>query len=527
MTQRKNRKSAESARAPAEPLHAAKSRFLATVSHEMRTPLAGILGMADLLLATELTPEQATYVAAVKSSGESLLSLVEEVLDFSRLEVGRFEIEPSPFVLAELVEGVAELLAPRAHAKRLDIAAAVDDRLPDRVIGDAGRLRQVLLNLAGNAVKFTDAGGLAVEALRGQEPDEIMFRVRDTGIGIPAEAQKRIFREFEQVETGAARRFAGTGLGLAISQRVVCQMGGTIFVDSRPGAGATFHFSVKLPPPDGAAPAALPKLHGRAVLVVSSSPMAAPLLTEKLRGWGAAVTQVPSAADARGALRASEWHAVIVDGALGCDAAATLAGEAGRIPHRIVLVGPGERRDLEFLKRAGFSGYLIKPVRAASLAARFAARTPRDMPFAEVERAALPSSARRLSVLVAEDNDVNALLARALLVKLGHRPTVVSNGAAALAAWRTARVAAPYDLVLMDVHMPGMDGLEATRRIRELEAGARRTPIFALTANAFADDRDACLAAGMDAFLTKPLDIGQLGDMLVSLAASPAATHAA
>lgn len=510
----------------AEPASAAKSRFIATVSHEMRTPLAGILGMADLLLATALTPEQATYVAAVKSSGESLLSLVEEVLDFSRLEAGRLEIDPAPFAPAELVEGVVELLAPRAHAKGLDIAAAVDDRLPERLIGDAARLRQVLLNLAGNAVKFTDTGGLAVEAIAG-EADHVTFRVRDTGIGIPPEAQARIFHEFEQVESGAGRRFAGTGLGLAISQRIVGRMGGRIAVESRPGAGSTFEFTVKLPAAAGAACAVAPNLAGRALLVVSPSPIAAPLLAAKLKGWGAAVSHISSTAGAGDALRASRWHGVIVDCALGREAAAGFVAGAGRIPHRIVLVGPGDRRDLGFLKGAGFSSYLVKPVRSASLAARFASETGGDAPFAEVERVALPSSPRRLSVLVAEDNDVNALLARALLVKLGHRPTMVTNGAAALAAWHAARRETPYDLVLMDVHMPGMDGLEAARRIREIEAGGPRTPIFALTANAFADDRDACLAAGMDAFLTKPLDIEQLGEMLAAVAAPPPASHAA
>jgi len=515
----------ESAERPlATPPDPAQSRFLATVSHEMRTPLAGILGMADLLIGTRLTPEQATYVAAVKSSGESLLSLVEDILDFSRLEAGRLELEPAPFPLAEFVEGVVELLAPRAQAKGLDIAAQVDDDLPDRVVGDAARLRQVLLNLAGNAVKFTESGGFAIEVAAAAEAGRVTFRVRDTGIGIPAEAQARIFAAFEQGDASAARRFAGTGLGLTISQHIVERMGARISVESSPGAGATFEFTVRLPAAEGAKPLAMPDLTGRSILWASASPVAAPLLAARLRRWGAAVAHVASVAQAQERL-ISGVDALVVDYALGEEAKA-LAG-CRTVPLRLVLVGPGERRNLDDLKEAGFSGYLVKPVRSVSLAARFAAAPGLDTSFAEPSRVSLPRASRRLSVLVAEDNEVNALLARALLVKLGHRPALAVNGAEAVARWREAQGNEPYDIVLMDVHMPGMDGLQATRRIRDLEADGRRTPIIALTANALAQDRAACLAAGMDAFLTKPLDLQRLTEALAALVPPPSASHAA
>lgn len=480
----------------ADNLAEAQARRLATATHELRTPVAGMVGMAGLLLETPLTPEQTTYAEAIKASGEALIALVDDMLDLAALDAGKGAAAPGIFPPEMLVEQVVELLAPRAHEKGLDIAGHVAAGVPPRLIGDVGRIRQILFNLAGNAVKYTESGGvgLRVRAVTGG----IAFAVHDTGPGVPDRALPRLFRPFERGPAGAA---VGTGLGLSIAGRLAAALGGRIEVDSAIGRGSTFVAILPLAaaPETGEPPLRLPA--GHAVQIVSRAPFAA-WMAERLRAAGAAAGEPADLAEARALLARRRPDHLVIDRGLGPEAAALAAAARAVGVRTVALVTPGEQRDLASLHREGFDHYLVKPVRARSLIALLSGAIAPAGPAA-------PEAAPRHRALLAEDDPVNALLARAQLARLGHEVEHVTDGALAVAAHaRALDEGCPFGLVLLDLRLPELDGCAAAARMRAAEA-ARNAPavaILAITANAGAREQHEALAAGMDGFLRKPLD---------------------
>lgn len=518
-------KEAAAGRHRAEAASEAKSRFLATVSHEIRTPLTGILGMASLLSDTRLEAEQRTYVEAISTSGTALASLIDEILDFSKIEAGKLDIAETCFDLHGLIEGVVELLAPRAQGKGLEIAASIDARTPRYVVSDPARLRQVLINLAGNAVKFTEKGGIGVRVSPATE-GELRFAVVDTGIGVAKESRQTIFAEFEQGDGSSARRHDGAGLGLAISRRIVERLGGELRLETTSHAGSVFAFVLPLriapPSPARSAPAPL-RLSGRRALIVGASPFEAPFLGERLVEAGASVLRAEGEEAALAILiERPAPDIVIVDCALGELATRRLAGaaRAAGVAKSLVLFSPFERRAFG-QSIEGFDGWLVKPVRSRSLQARLEDASAKLTERSERQSRFPTASAEPhtgIRILLAEDNDINALLVKKHLERLGADVSRVVDGAQAVAARQGVLdgTESPYDLLLMDIRMPGLDGIEAARRIRLLEAlnGAPRVRIVALTANAFDEDRDACLEVGIDDFLTKPIDLDRLSQVL-------------
>ena len=561
---------ASAARERAEAANEAKSRFLANVSHEVRTPLNGILGMAELLSSTPLDAEQKTYVAAIRSSGGALASLIDEILDFAKIEAGKIELLDQAFDVTRLVEGVVELLAPRAQDKALEIAATVAANVPRRVCGDPMRLRQILLNLAGNAVKFTEAGGLGVHVSLAERAEPgcgplLRFVVEDTGPGVPTDRRAAIFEEFEQADSSTTRAQGGTGLGLAISKRLAERMGGSLSLSDRPGklgsrftvelpfadvpgsraidssaAGATLadrsmNSSADLPTDlltdmrlDSSADATgdLPSLDRRKVLIVADSPFEAPFLAERLREAGAEVRLAQDVTEARRELAsAAPFDTVVIDCALGEQATRALGQAARRSGARrtLLMFSPYERRVFGQTTVHGFDGWLVKPVRRQTL---FGLIDPSSERWSSPAVATSASQSIRapFNVLLAEDNEINALLATRHLQKLGGTVTYASNGIAALQLAETALAdGTPFDALVLDIRMPGLDGREVARRIRLAESAKRATPtrIVALSADLLDIERRPASSAGFDAFLGKPITFAKLASALEPVFAKP------
>jgi two-component system, sensor histidine kinase and response regulator len=520
------------------------------MSHDIRTPMNGILGMIDLALDTDLTAEQREYLSVVKGSADSLLRLLNDILDFAKIEARKLDLDPLEFHLHDAIGVTMKTLAVRAYSKGLELACRIAPDVPDAVVGDPERLRQILINLVGNAIKFTERGEVVVEvenaqgeeAAAGATPNgtvHLHFSVRDTGIGIPAEKQRAIFDPFTQADSSTTRQYGGTGLGLAISSQLVALMGGRLWVDSRAGEGSTFHFLVRfghgrdqgaaMPPPE------LIPWRDVPALIVDDNATNRRILTETLRHWHLRPTAVGNGQAALAALaqaqRAGESYGLMLvdaqmpdmDGLALVERLGHLACVSGAT---IVMLPPARQQgDIARCQALGVAACLTKPVPQSSLLEAIRTALGRHRPAAEHRAGPAGTLAGTdqpsLHILLAEDNAVNQKLAVRLLEKRGHTLVVASTGKEALAAWKHER----FDLILMDVQMPEMDGFEVTAAIRQAErlTGAH-IPIVAMTAHAMSGDRQRCLEAGMDGYISKPIQPQTVFEVIDALCpASPTA----